>query len=55
MIPGQSSKMFEKLHLNGKTLGVAVCACHPSNFRKLRTRALQPRLAWAKSETVFPK
>jgi hypothetical protein len=47
--------MFARPHLNGKKLGMVVCACHPNNNRKHKIGEWWSRLAWAKSETLSPK
>jgi hypothetical protein len=41
--------------LNRKKLGVVVHIYNTSCEEKPKTRGLQSRLAWAKSETLFPK
>jgi hypothetical protein len=42
-------------HLNGKTLGVMVHACHLSYGRKCKIRRLWSKSAWATSNTLFLK
>jgi hypothetical protein len=38
-----------------KKVGVVACTCHPSISEKSKTGGLYSRLAWAKSEILFPK
>jgi hypothetical protein len=56
-VPGQSGakKKFVKHHLTTKKLDVVVCVCHPSYCGKLKIGGLGSKVAWTKSETLFPK
>jgi hypothetical protein len=44
-----------RLHLNGKRLGMVMCACRLGNNGKCETGVLWSRLAQAKSEALSPK
>jgi hypothetical protein len=48
MVCGQPGQKFRRPHLN-QQLGVVVCTCHPSYYRKPKIRGLWSRSAWAKA------
>jgi hypothetical protein len=53
--PAQAKNRFVRPHLNRKKLGMVLHAHHPSDGRKCITEGSQSRLAWAKTETLYPK